>query len=36
LDIKKKNYLLKEWSSIQTGWPGKWWSHRPWRHSKNV
>jgi len=26
--------LLKEWSSIGTGCPGKWWGHHPWRCSK--
>jgi len=35
LDIGK-NFLLKEWSDIGTGCPGKWWSHHPWRCSKNV
>jgi len=29
-------YLLKEWSGIGTGCPGQWWSHHPWRCSKNV
>jgi len=28
--------LLKEWSGIGTGCPGKWWSHRPWRCLKNM
>jgi len=28
--------LWKEWSGIGTGCPGKWWSHHPWRCSKNV
>jgi len=28
--------LLKEWSDIGIGCPGKWWSHHPWRCSKNV
>jgi len=27
--------LLKEWSGIGTGCPGKW-SHHPWRCSKNM
>jgi len=27
---------LKEWSGIGPGCPGRWWSHHPWRHSKNV
>ncbi|GAB0204439.1 hypothetical protein GRJ2_002909500 [Grus japonensis] len=27
---------LKEWSSIGTGCPERWWSHHPWRCSKNV
>jgi len=29
LDIRKN--LLKEWSDIGIGCPGKWWSHNPWR-----
>jgi len=28
--------LLREWSDIGTGCPGKWWSPHPWRCSKNV
>ena len=28
--------LLKERSVIGAGCPGKWWSHHPWRGSKNV
>jgi len=28
--------LLKQWSGIGTGCPGRWLSHRPWRCSKNV
>jgi len=35
LDIRK-NSLLKEWSGIGTGCPGKWWSPHPWSGSKNV
>jgi len=35
VDIRK-NSLLKEWSGIGTGCPGKWWSHHRWRGSKNV
>jgi len=31
-----KMFLLKEWSGIGTGCPGKWWSPHPWRCSKNV
>ena len=31
-----KMSLLREWSSIGTGCPGKWWSHHPWRCSKYV
>jgi len=27
--------LLREWSDIATGCPGKWWSHHPWRCSKS-
>jgi len=34
--ILGKISLLKEWSSIGTGCPGKRWSHHPWRRSKNV
>jgi len=34
--ILGKISLLKEWSGIGTGCPGKWWSHHPWRHSKHV
>jgi len=34
LDIRK--HLLKEWSGFGTGCPGRWWSHHPWRCSKNV
>ena len=32
--ILGKISLLKEWSGIGTGCPGKWWSHHPWRCSK--
>jgi len=35
LDIWKI-YLLKEWSGIGPGCPGKWWSPHPWRCLKNV
>jgi len=28
--------LLKEWSSIGPGCPGNWWTHHPWRCSKNL
>ena len=34
--ILGKISLLKEWSGIGTGCPGKWWSHHPWRGSKTV
>jgi len=34
--ISGKMSLLKEWSGIRTGCPGKGWSHHPWRCSKNV
>jgi len=34
--ILGKISLLKEWSGVGTGCPGKWWSHHPWRCSKNV
>jgi len=34
--ILGKISLLKEWSGIGTGFPGKWWSHCPWRCSKSV
>ena len=27
---------LKGWSGTGMGCPGKWWSHRPWRCSRNV
>lgn len=26
---------LKEWLSIGTGFPGRWWSHHPWKCSEN-
>jgi len=26
--------LLKEWSGIRVGCPGRWWSPHPWRCSK--
>jgi len=28
--------LPKEWSGIGTGCPGRWWSHHPWKCSKNM
>ena len=31
--ILGKIYLLKEWSGIGSGCPGKWWSLHPWRCS---
>ena len=34
--ILGKISLLKEWSGIGTGCPGRWWSHHSWRCSKNV
>ena len=34
--ILGKISLLKEWSRIETGCPGQWWSHHPWRCSNNV
>jgi len=34
LDIRK-NVFTEEWSSSGTGCPGQWWSHHPWRGSKN-
>ena len=27
---------LKQWSGTGMGCPGRWWSHRPWRFSRNV
>ena len=27
---------LKEWSGTGMGCPGRWWSHQPWRCSRNV
>jgi len=35
LDIRK-HFLAEEWSGTGTGCPGRWWSHHPWRCSKNV
>ena len=29
-------FCLKEWSSVRTGCPEKWWSHHPWRCSRNM
>jgi len=34
LDIRR--HLLKEWSGIGTGCPGRWWSPYPWRCLKHV
>ncbi|GAB0181609.1 hypothetical protein GRJ2_000626200 [Grus japonensis] len=34
--ILGKISLLKEWSGSGTGCPERWWSHYPWRCSKNV
>ncbi|KAK4823931.1 LOW QUALITY PROTEIN: hypothetical protein QYF61_008317 [Mycteria americana] len=34
-DIRKIS-LLKGWLSIGTDFPERWWSHHPWRSSKNV
>jgi len=34
--ILGKISLLNEWSGIGTGCPVKWWSHHPWRCSKNT
>jgi len=34
--ILGKISLLKQWSGIGTGFPGKWWSHHPWRCSENL
>jgi len=33
LDVRK-NFLLKEWSDIGIGCPGKWLSHCPWSYLK--
>ena len=30
------NTTLKEWSGTGMGCPGTWWSHRPWKCSRNV
>ena len=35
LDMKKKT-SQKEWWGSGTGCPGEWWSHRPWRCSRNT
>ena len=32
----RKNFFTEKWSSIGTGFPGKWWSPHPWRRSKNM
>ena len=34
--ILGKTSSLEAWSGIGTGCPERWWSHRPWRCSKNV
>jgi len=34
--ILGKISLLREWSGIGTGCPGKWWGHCPWRCSKSM
>jgi len=34
--IVGKISLLKEWSDIGIGFPGRWLSHHPWRCSKNL
>jgi len=34
--ILGKNSLLKEWSGIAIGCPGKWWSPHPWGCLKNL
>jgi len=34
--ILGKISLLKEWSGIGTGCPGRWLSYHPWRCSKNM
>ncbi|KAK4815733.1 hypothetical protein QYF61_006771 [Mycteria americana] len=34
--ISGKISLLKGWSSVGIGFPGKWWSHHPWRYLKDV
>ena len=31
-----KNSSPKEWWCTETGCPGKWWSHHPWRCPRNV
>jgi len=30
------NTSPKEWSGAGMGCPGRWWSHRPWRRSRNI
>jgi len=35
-EILGKISLLKEWSGIGTGCPGRWLSPHPWRCSKNL
>jgi len=34
-DIRKIS-VLKTLSSIGTGYPGRWWSHHPWRYLKDM
>ena len=34
--ILGKISFQKEWWCIETGCPGRWWSHHPWRCSRNV
>ncbi|XP_075286889.1 uncharacterized protein LOC142362415 [Opisthocomus hoazin] len=34
LDVRKN--FFTEWLDIGTGCPGRWWSHHPWRFSKNL
>jgi len=36
LDVRKYYFSVKEWSGTVMGCPERWWSHRPWRHSRNV
>jgi len=31
LDIRKNFFPEKKWWGIETGRPGRWWSHHPWR-----
>jgi len=34
--ILGKSSLLTEWSGVERGCPGQWWSLHPWRCSKNM